>query len=43
MGNIVYTLSDSLDGFIEGPDRDISWHRVDEELPTHISLPAPSA
>jgi dihydrofolate reductase len=32
MGNIVLTMSVSADGFIEGPDRDIGWHLVDDEL-----------
>ncbi|WP_329576153.1 dihydrofolate reductase family protein [Streptomyces sp. NBC_01361] len=32
MRDIVLGMSVSLDGYIEGPDRDISWHRVDEEL-----------
>ncbi|MCX5143775.1 MULTISPECIES: dihydrofolate reductase family protein [unclassified Streptomyces] len=32
MRKIIYSMSMSLDGFIEGPDRDISWHLVDEEL-----------
>ncbi|WP_371775409.1 dihydrofolate reductase family protein [Streptomyces sp. NBC_01438] len=32
MRKIIYSMSISLDGFIEGPDRDISWHRVDDEL-----------
>ena len=32
MGKIVYMLSVSLDGFMEGPDHDISWHHVDEEV-----------
>jgi dihydrofolate reductase len=32
MGKLVYSLSTSIDGYIEGPDRDISWHRVDEDL-----------
>jgi len=27
----------SLDGFFEGPDRDISWHKVDEELHRHMN------
>src|SRR3954453_20194686 len=27
----------SLDGFIEGPDHDISWHRVDDELHWHMN------
>ncbi|MFD3565230.1 dihydrofolate reductase family protein [Streptomyces sp. NPDC058686] len=32
MRDIVLGMSVSLDGYIEGPGRDISWHRVDEEL-----------
>ncbi|MFH8737401.1 MULTISPECIES: dihydrofolate reductase family protein [unclassified Streptomyces] len=32
MRDIVLGMSVSLDGYIEGPDRDIGWHRVDEEL-----------
>jgi dihydrofolate reductase len=32
VGNIVLMMSVSADGFIEGPDRDIGWHRVDDEL-----------
>ena len=27
----------SLDGYIEGPDHDIGWHRVDEELHQHFN------
>jgi dihydrofolate reductase len=27
----------SLDGFYEGVDRDISWHRVDDELHQHLN------
>ena len=30
-------MSLSLDGFMEGPDQDISWHMVDEELHTDIN------
>ncbi|MET7734686.1 dihydrofolate reductase family protein [Streptomyces sp. NPDC005402] len=37
MRKIVLMMSMSLDGYIEGPDRDISWHRVDEELHTHMN------
>jgi dihydrofolate reductase len=29
---IVVQMSLSLDGYFEGPDRDISWHMVDEEV-----------
>ncbi|WP_426594000.1 dihydrofolate reductase family protein [Cellulomonas sp. McL0617] len=32
MRKIVFSLSVSLDGFFEGPDHDISWSRVDDEL-----------
>jgi dihydrofolate reductase len=34
---ISYGMSVSLDGFMEGPDRDISWHRVDAELHQHFN------
>jgi dihydrofolate reductase len=27
----------SLDGYMEGPDRDLSWHLVDEELHRHFN------
>jgi dihydrofolate reductase len=37
MRKIVLWMSVSLDGFIEGPDADISWHRVDEELHTYFN------
>jgi dihydrofolate reductase len=37
MGNIVLMMSLSLDGFMEGPNRDISWHMVDEELHTYFN------
>jgi dihydrofolate reductase len=30
-------MSISLDGFIEGPQRQIDWHRVDEELHQHFN------
>ncbi|MCL6297944.1 dihydrofolate reductase family protein [Streptomyces kronopolitis] len=32
MRKIILTMSVSLDGYIEGPHRDIAWHRVDDEL-----------
>ncbi|TMD49990.1 MAG: dihydrofolate reductase [Chloroflexi bacterium] len=32
MRKVVLTMSVSLDGYIEGPNRDISWHMVDDEL-----------
>ena len=28
----------SVDGFIEGPDRDIDWHMVDDELHGYINV-----
>jgi dihydrofolate reductase len=34
---IVLMMSVSLDGFIEGPDRDISWHAVDDEVHAHFN------
>ncbi len=30
-------MSVSLDGFIEGPNREIDWHRVDAELHQHFN------
>ena len=32
MGQIVLMMSVSVDGYIEGPDREIDWHMVDDEL-----------
>jgi dihydrofolate reductase len=37
MRRIIFSMSISLDGFIESPDRDIGWHRVDEELHQHFN------
>jgi dihydrofolate reductase len=37
MRKIVLMMSVSLDGYIEGPDRDIEWHRVDAELHQHFN------
>ena len=37
MGRIVAMMSLSLDGFIEGPDHDLSWHQVSEELHLEIN------
>lgn len=34
---IVLFMQLSADGFFEGPDGDISWHRVDEELHQHFN------
>ncbi|WNI21621.1 dihydrofolate reductase family protein [Streptomyces sp. ITFR-16] len=32
MRKVVYWMSMSLDGYIEGPLRELDWHRVDDEL-----------
>lgn len=34
---IILTTSVSLDGFIEGPNREIEWHVVDRELHAHFN------
>jgi dihydrofolate reductase len=36
MGTIILLMSVSLDGFIEGPQREIDWHLVDDELFAHF-------
>jgi hypothetical protein len=37
MKKIVLWMSISVDGYFEGPDRDLSWHRSDDELHRHIN------
>ena len=37
MRKIILMMSVSLDGFIEGPDRELDWHMVDEELHSHFN------
>lgn len=37
MRKIILMMSVSIDGYFEGPDRDISWHLVDEELHQHFN------
>ena len=37
MRKIVLMSSVSLDGFIEGPNKEIDWHRVDAELHQHFN------
>ncbi|WP_395297358.1 dihydrofolate reductase family protein [Kitasatospora hibisci] len=37
MRKVVLFMSVSLDGYFEGPDHDIGWHRVDEELHLHLN------
>lgn len=34
---IIVTTSVSLDGFVEGPNREIDWHVVDRELHAHFN------
>ncbi|MEU9188574.1 dihydrofolate reductase family protein [Streptomyces sp. NPDC048484] len=37
MRKIVLSMSVSLDGFFEGPNREIDWHLVDDELHRHFN------
>ena len=37
MRKIILTMSVSVDGFIEGPDRELDWHMVDDELHSHFN------
>ena len=37
MRKIIFMMSVSLDGFFEGPDRELDWHLVDEEVHTHFN------
>ena len=37
MRKIVLMMSVSVDGFIEGPNREIDWHMVDDELHRHVN------
>jgi len=37
MRRVVLLISISLDGFIEGPNREIDWHRVDDALALHFN------
>jgi dihydrofolate reductase len=34
---VVYVMSVSLDGYMEGPNREIDWHHVDDELHRHFN------
>jgi dihydrofolate reductase len=34
---IVLMMSVSVDGYMQGPDRDIGWHLVDDELHSHVN------
>ena len=37
MRKIIFMSSVSLDGFFEGPNREIDWHMVDDELHRHFN------
>lgn len=37
MRKVILWMMVSLDGFIEGPNQELDWHRVDEDLHTHIN------
>ncbi len=37
MRRIILMMSVSVDGFIEGPDRELDWHLVDDELHRHFN------
>src|SRR5262245_12366671 len=37
MRKVVLWMGMSLDGFIEGPNREIDWHRVDDEFLTYVN------
>jgi dihydrofolate reductase len=37
MRKIVVHMMLSLDGYVEGPDHDLSWHLVDEQLHAHFN------
>jgi dihydrofolate reductase len=43
MRKIVYSMIVSLDGYIAGPNQDIRWTMVDEELHTHFNQQESSA
>jgi dihydrofolate reductase len=37
LGEVVVWMSISIDGYMEGPERQIDWHAVDEELHTYFN------
>ncbi|MBK8989192.1 MAG: dihydrofolate reductase family protein [Chloroflexi bacterium] len=37
MGTLIYAMMVSLDGFISGPDGELDWHVIDEELHRHFN------
>jgi dihydrofolate reductase len=34
---VIYAMMVSVDGFIEGPDQDLGWHVIDEQLHRHFN------
>jgi dihydrofolate reductase len=36
MSRVVYSMQVSRDGYIEGPDHELDWHIVDEELQSYV-------
>jgi dihydrofolate reductase len=43
MRKLIYSIFVSLDGFIEGPNRELDRHVIDEELHTHANQQATGA
>lgn len=37
MRKIIWMVSASVDGYMEGPNREIDWHMVDDELHRHLN------
>jgi dihydrofolate reductase len=37
VGKIIWMISVSVDGYMEGPNREIDWHMVDDELHRHLN------
>ncbi|QDY90955.1 dihydrofolate reductase [Arthrobacter sp. UKPF54-2] len=37
MRKIIHAMQVSLDGFMEGPNRELDWHMVDDELHSHFN------
>ena len=40
MRKIILTMPVSVDGFIEGPERGLDWHKADDELLRHTARTA---
>ena len=37
MRKLIFMMSVSLDGYFEGPDHDLSWHLISDELHQHFN------